>query len=53
MAWSIQKGGIPIVGFSKVARIDEALEVKRKTLTEEEMRYLEEPYRPKNIMGHA
>lgn len=53
MAWSIQKGNIPIIGFSKVERIDEALEVKGKTLTEEEMKYLEEPYQPKNIMGHS
>lgn len=53
MAWSIQKGDIPIIGFSKVERIDEALEVKGKTLTDEEMKYLEEPYQPKNIMGHS
>jgi aryl-alcohol dehydrogenase-like predicted oxidoreductase len=53
MAWSIQKGDIPIIGFSKVERIDEALEVRGKTLTDEEMEYLEEPYQPKNIMGHA
>jgi aryl-alcohol dehydrogenase-like predicted oxidoreductase len=52
MAWSIQKGDIPIVGFSKVERIDEALEVQGKTLTEEEVKYLEEPYKPKNIIGH-
>lgn len=53
MVWSIQKGDIPIIGFSKVERIDEALEIKGKALTDEEMKYLEEPYQPKNIMGHS
>ena len=52
-AWSIQKGDLPIIGFSKVERIDEALEVRGKTLTEEEIKYLEEPYQPKNIVGHS
>lgn len=50
--WSIQKGNLPIVGFSKVERIDEALGVRGKTLTDEEVKYLEEPYQPKNISGH-
>jgi aryl-alcohol dehydrogenase-like predicted oxidoreductase len=53
MAWSIQKGNIPIIGIGKIERIDEALEVRGKSLTEEEMKYLEEPYRPKNISGHS
>lgn len=54
MAWLMQRGiSSPIIGFSKVDRIDEALEVKGKTLTEEDMKYLEEVYIPKNIMGHA
>lgn len=53
MAWSIQKGDIPIVGFSKVERIDEALQVRGKMLTQEETKYLEEPYRPKDILGHS
>jgi aryl-alcohol dehydrogenase-like predicted oxidoreductase len=53
MAWSIQKGDIPIIGISKIERIDEALDVRGKSLTEEEMRYLEEAYRPKDIMGHS
>ena len=53
MAGSIQKGNTPIVGFSKVEKIDEALEIQGKTLTEEEMKYLEEPYQPKAISGHS
>jgi aryl-alcohol dehydrogenase-like predicted oxidoreductase len=53
LAWIIQKGTIPIVGFSSVDRMNQAIEVKGKTLTDEEIKYLEEPYTPKNIVGHA
>jgi aryl-alcohol dehydrogenase-like predicted oxidoreductase len=53
MAWCIQKGEIPIIGFSNVERIDEALEIKGKTLTDEEVKYLEEPYQPKAITDHS
>ncbi|EKG22521.1 Aldo/keto reductase [Macrophomina phaseolina MS6] len=52
LAWIIQKGTIPIVGLSNVERLEGAIGVKDKTLTEEEMRYLEEPYVPKAIIGH-
>jgi aryl-alcohol dehydrogenase-like predicted oxidoreductase len=52
LAWNIQKDTVPIVGFSSLSRLDEALEVRGKTLTEEEMLFLEEPYLPKPIMGH-
>ena len=34
-------------------RIDEAIEVRGKTLTEEEEKYLEELYQPKAISGHS
>lgn len=53
LAWTIQKQTIPIVGFSNLARLDEAVEVKGKTLTDEEMKYLEEPYQPRAVMGHS
>ena len=52
LAWIIQRGAIPIVGFSSVARVDEACEVRGKNLTPEEMRFLEEPYVPKEVIGH-
>jgi len=53
LAWIIQKNTIPIVGFSNLSRLDEAVEVRGKTLTEEEIKYLEEPYVPKPIVGHS
>lgn len=53
LAWIIQKGTIPIVGFSNLSRLDEACQVRGKTLTPEEMKWLEEPYVPKPIVGHS
>lgn len=53
LAWVIQKGTVPIVGFSNLGRLEEACQVKGKTLTDEEMKYLEEPYEPKVITGHS
>ncbi|GJC84776.1 aldo-keto reductase dtxS3 [Colletotrichum liriopes] len=52
LAWIRSKGGVPITGFNSVKRIDEAGELRGKTLTEDEVKYLEEPYVPKNIVGH-
>ncbi|EXJ86103.1 alcohol dehydrogenase [Capronia coronata CBS 617.96] len=53
LAWIIQKGTIPIVGFSSLNRLEEACEVRGKTLTDGEMKYLEEPYKPKAVVGHS
>ncbi|KAI0382974.1 aldo/keto reductase [Hypomontagnella monticulosa] len=52
LAWINKRVASPIIGFSSVARIDEALEARGKTLTEEEEKYLEELYEPKQISGH-
>jgi aryl-alcohol dehydrogenase-like predicted oxidoreductase len=53
VAWHKAKGSIPIVGFNSVKRVDEACDVRGKTLTDEEVKYLEEPYVPKNVQGHS
>ena len=53
LAWIIQRGTIPIVGFSSIGRIEEAADVRGKILTDDEMKWLEEPYVPKPIMGHS
>ncbi|KAE9572110.1 Aldo-keto reductase dtxS3 [Colletotrichum fructicola] len=52
LAWVRSKGAIPVTGFNSVKRIDEACELRGKTLTEDEIKYLEEPYVPRNVMGH-
>jgi aryl-alcohol dehydrogenase-like predicted oxidoreductase len=46
LAWINGRCSSPIVGCSSVARMEEALEARGKTLTEDEEKYLEEPYKP-------
>ena len=54
LAWLDYKGiSSPIIGFSKVERIDEALEMNGKALTEADVKFLEEDYVPKNVKGHT
>lgn len=53
LAWANKRISSPIVGFSSVDRMDEALGVRGKVLSEEEERYLEELYRPKEVVGHS
>lgn len=52
LAWLRSKDAIPIVGINSVARMDEAIGVRGKELSDEEVKYLEEPYVPKAIQGH-
>lgn len=52
LAWVSRRVAGPIVGFSSVERIDEALDCGIRTLTIEEEAYLENPYVPKGISGH-
>lgn len=53
LAWINKRITSPIIGFSSVERMDESLDVRGKTLTEEEEKYLEELYVPKTIAGHS
>ncbi|KZO96985.1 Aldo/keto reductase [Calocera viscosa TUFC12733] len=50
-AWIKTKVSSPIIGFSSATRVEEAI-IPDKKLTEEEIKYLEEPYVPKPILGH-
>ncbi|KAF6832752.1 aldo/keto reductase [Colletotrichum plurivorum] len=52
LAWINKRVTSPIIGFSSVERIDQAITADGKVLTEEEEKYLEELYRPKAIAGH-
>lgn len=52
LVWIVQKRTTPIVGASSLARLQEVCEVGGKSLTEDEMKYLEEPYLPRTIVGH-
>ena len=54
LAWLMHKGiSSPICGFSKIERMDEALEANEKELTEEEVKYLDADYVPQNVVGHS
>ncbi|KAJ5091208.1 hypothetical protein NUU61_006078 [Penicillium alfredii] len=46
MAWLLRKGACPIVGLNSIQRIEAAVEAFEVELTDGEMTWLEEPYRP-------
>ncbi|KAL8784307.1 MAG: hypothetical protein Q9213_004065 [Squamulea squamosa] len=55
LSWVRGKGCIPIMGLTSanVQRLEEACAVKDMKLTDEETKYLEEPYIPKQVAGHV
>ncbi|KAL0579056.1 hypothetical protein V5O48_002949 [Marasmius crinis-equi] len=53
LAWLESKVTSPIIGTSSVERLEQNLVGEDFTLTEEETKYLEEPYVPKPLRGHA
>jgi aryl-alcohol dehydrogenase (NADP+) len=54
-AWLLHQKGVaaPIVGASKVAQIEAAVAATQVTLSAEELRLLEEPYKPHPVLGHT
>ena len=55
LAWLLHKPAMtaPIIGASKMPHLEQAVAAVDIKLSEEEMAYLEEPYRPHPILGHA
>ncbi len=55
LAWVLSKPYItsPIVGSTKVSHIECAVDALNVHLTEDEIKYLEEPYVPREIVGFA
>jgi len=53
LAWINKRVASPIIGLSTIERLDEAIEARGKSLSEEEERYLEELYLPREISGHS
>ncbi|KAI9066901.1 Aldo/keto reductase [Trametes sanguinea] len=53
-AWILAKPGVtaPIIGTTSLKNLEDILGALDVKLTEEEIKYLEEPYQPVNIMGH-
>jgi len=55
MAWMLQKPGItaPILGATKSEYIDDAIAAMSLKLADDEIKKLEEPYKPRAILGHS
>ena len=55
LAWLLSRPGVtaPIVGATKMAHLDEALDALDLKLTEEETALLEESYPPRPVRGHG
>jgi len=55
LAWLLHKPGVtaPIVGATKLRHVEDALCAAELSLTEQEMRRLEEPYVPHRVLGHS
>jgi 1-deoxyxylulose-5-phosphate synthase len=53
LSWMLHKPGItaPIIGASKMYQLEEAIAALDVTLTEDEIKRLEEPYQPHPILG--
>jgi len=54
LAWILHRPGVtaPIVGASKLEHLDQSIAAVELRLGEDEMRFLEEPYRPHPVLGH-
>lgn len=53
IAWALTKKDVtPIVGLGKKERIDEAVEAIKIKLSDEDVKFLEEPYLPKKRQGY-
>jgi len=55
LAWVLNRDGVsaPIVGTTTLENLYELIEAIDIKLSDEEMRYLEEPYVPRDIVGHS
>ena len=55
LAWVLSKPHIaaPIIGSSKIEHLEQAIAAMEIKLSNEEIRQLEEPYRPHPILGHS
>jgi aryl-alcohol dehydrogenase-like predicted oxidoreductase len=55
LAWMFTKPNIasPIIGATKPHHLDDALAARAVHLTEDEVKYLEEPYRPHPVIAHS
>jgi len=55
LAWIMAKDGVtaPIVGTTSLDNLKELIASLKVKLTEEDLKYLEEPYTPQAVLGHS
>ena len=55
LSWMLHRPGItaPIIGASKMAHLEQAVGAVDVMLSQEQMAFLEEPYRPHPVLGHS
>ena len=55
LAWILAKPGVtaPIIGSTSLANIENLIGALNVSLSEEDIKFLEEEYRPLPIAGHA
>jgi aryl-alcohol dehydrogenase-like predicted oxidoreductase len=55
LSWMLHRQGItaPIIGASKMAHLEQAVGAVDVMLSQEQMAFLEEPYRPHPVLGHS
>lgn len=55
LAWLLQQPGVvaPVIGATKLDHLDQAVEALEFELDDGELAYLEEPYRPRPVLGHT
>ena len=55
LAWILSKPEVtaPIIGVSKLRHLDDAISALSVELSDEEIKRLEEPYRPHRVLGHS
>ena len=49
LAWCIAKGVVPIAGVSKFEQAEDLVGIYKVNLTEEDIKYLDEPYHAKDL----
>ncbi|KAK5781996.1 aldo/keto reductase PWA37_002335 [Arxiozyma heterogenica] len=49
-AWVLSKGFYPIVGINSIKRVEDAIEASMIQLSEDDIKYLEEPYKPSEYL---
>jgi 1-deoxyxylulose-5-phosphate synthase len=55
LAWMLQKPGIvaPIIGSTKMEHLEDAVGALEIKLSDEEVKFVEEPYQPHAVLGHS